>query len=120
VLVALASTITVAGSVFTAGQSLAAGAPTLSIRTAGTGWLLHINTSGNTGCGLISGASSSGIAAGWEGDYPVSGSLAPGQHRIQVVCPSGKSAKLTLFAPRSPINDLRTQFSNSTQGMFGS
>lgn len=49
--------------------------------------------------------------------------LGPGAHKTFVECPEGsgnKSPTVILYAPRDPINDMRTQFSNDTQGMFNS
>lgn len=40
---------------------------------------------------------------------------------VQVKCTSGeKSNKVTIYGPRGALNDLRTTFSNDTQGVFGS
>ncbi|GEE01918.1 hypothetical protein nbrc107696_23640 [Gordonia spumicola] len=40
---------------------------------------------------------------------------------FQITCPDGShSPKITVYGPRNPINDLRTQFNDRTQGAFGS
>ncbi|MFD4367402.1 hypothetical protein [Rhodococcus sp. NPDC058521] len=49
--------------------------------------------------------------------------LGTGTHPVFAECPAGssnKSATLQLYSPRDPINDMRTQFSSDSQGMFGS
>ncbi|MFI5500791.1 hypothetical protein ACIA5E_17160 [Nocardia asteroides] len=50
-------------------------------------------------------------------------SIPPGSHAVRVECPlaSGNTSNtVTFYTPRNAVNDIRTQFSNATQGATGS
>jgi hypothetical protein len=99
----------------------AATPPTLSVTLQGTtDWTLSWNGNPAPGCALNLGGSVGAVPPSTS--IPV-GAFPAGAHQIYVECPvssGNKSPTVTLYAPRNSENDLRTQFSNATQGAFGS
>ena len=95
--------------------------PTLSVTLLGTtDWTLSWNGNPAPGCALNLGGSVGAVPPSTS--IPV-GAFPAGAHQIYVECPvssGNKSPTVTLYAPRNSENDMRTQFSNATQGAFGS
>ncbi len=46
--------------------------------------------------------------------------ITPGANTLRFVCDGKSSNTVTIYGPRGALNDLRTTFSNDTQGMFSS
>ncbi|MFZ2511930.1 MAG: hypothetical protein WAW85_12695 [Gordonia sp. (in: high G+C Gram-positive bacteria)] len=46
--------------------------------------------------------------------------MKPGMNTVYFECSGTKSNTAFFYADRSPLNDMRTQFSSATNGMFGS
>ncbi|CRK54381.1 conserved exported hypothetical protein [Rhodococcus sp. RD6.2] len=105
------------------GSTTAAAAtpPTLSITVLGaTDWTLTWDGTPAAGCALDIGGSIGAVPP--SASIPV-GAFPAGAHEVNVECPVGSgnaSPTVTLYAPRGAENDMRTQFSNDTQGAFGS
>ncbi|MFT4088099.1 MAG: hypothetical protein QM658_13310 [Gordonia sp. (in: high G+C Gram-positive bacteria)] len=101
------------------GEASAAGAPEMHIVLTATTQTLTWNPNGNTGC-----------TRHWSGDNssipvtaPGSGSIAfpdKTQHWWLTCAGNVRSNTAYYYGPRGSLNDMRTQFSDSTAGMFGS
>ncbi len=104
------------------GTAWAATPPTISVTLSGTAeWTITWDGTPAASCGLWEEGIPAPLPAGVSGSVSVP--LSAGVHPIHVECPDGSgntSPTITVYAPRGPENDLRTQFSNTTQGMFGS
>ncbi|MFD4369731.1 hypothetical protein [Rhodococcus sp. NPDC058521] len=104
-----------------AGPVSAATPPTISITTGPgpTEWTVEWDGTPAADCAVwVDGTAVATTASGVR-----SGPLPDGTYPTYFECPpsSGNvSPTVTLYAPRNPLNDLRTQISNDTQGMFGS
>ncbi|GEE01916.1 hypothetical protein nbrc107696_23620 [Gordonia spumicola] len=109
-------------SVGTAGVASAAGSPEIRISFDGpdnirTDW----NVNGHVNCNLIGKIGSGDIAAAIPTDTGHEIITGAKSSYFRIECPDGtKSPTYRIYGPRNPLNDLRTQFANSTQGMFGS
>ncbi|MFD5178075.1 hypothetical protein ACFWM1_19870 [Nocardia sp. NPDC058379] len=109
-----------------AGTAAAATPPTISVTLAGDdSWNISWDGSPAANCSLFvndvvnpdANPAPAVFTAG------VSPSIAAGSYAVRVECPimsGNKSNTVTFYTPRGPVNDLRTQFSNATQGATGS
>ncbi|NLE80889.1 MAG: hypothetical protein GX610_15155 [Rhodococcus sp.] len=115
-----------------AGTASAATPPTISVQTVGTDtWSVSVDGTATpfadpTLCYVSIGIVTHGVAAA-AFTTTLSNSdvaaLGTGTHQVSAECPpnsGNKSATLQLYSPRDPINDMRTQFSSDSQGMYGS
>ena len=116
-------TAAVVAPIVTAGLSLAGGTaaaatpPTISVTLWGANdWLLTWDGSPAASCVGTNGVVTANLAAKGTGLL----SYSPGVYKVSVTCDGQQSATVTLYSPRDPLNDARTNFSNSNQGMFGS
>ncbi|GEE00915.1 hypothetical protein nbrc107696_13610 [Gordonia spumicola] len=106
-------------SVIAAGPAGAATQPTVSVTFSGS---TDFRFAGNSGSGTSCKATVDGNPLVLiSGTFSYTGPGIAGDHAVRVVCDGGVSSNTVhYYAPRNPLNDIRTQFSNSSQGMFGS
>jgi hypothetical protein len=99
------------------GTASAATPPTISVTLWGaTDWLLAWDGSPAVNCVGTNGVVNAVLPGKGTGLL----SYSPGIYKVSVKCDGQQSATVTLYSPRDPLNDARTNFSNSNQGMFGS
>ncbi|GEE01917.1 hypothetical protein nbrc107696_23630 [Gordonia spumicola] len=119
-----AAAAVIAGTYLTAGVAEAAAAPEVHVLLNNNGQAkVTVDTHGRTGCTLH--ATIDGTPAVHPDVPPTldSGWSDPGHNVLsyRVACPDGTSSPTAyVYGPRNPLNDLRTQFANSTEGVFGS
>lgn len=119
--VAVVAPLATAGVVLAGGSASAAVPPSVSVTLAGTSdWSLTWDGTPAAGCQANLGGTV--FPAGPSGSALIGSLLpaAPGAYSVVLDCAGSKSAAITVYTPRNAVNDMRTQFSNTTQGMFGS
>ncbi|WP_440712869.1 hypothetical protein [Gordonia sp. FQ] len=117
---AVAATTT---AMLAAGPVSAATPPTVSVALAGTdGWKLSWDGSPATSCDiLMSGTWIAKDKFSLSHEYLTGPPFTTkGDWKFSVRCAGETSNVVHLYSPRSPENDLRTQFSSITAGAFGS
>lgn len=126
-LAAASVAVLAAGSLLSAAPAHAATTPALQVALTGNnGWTLSWDASTSplppSSCSIwrdgqvsATGKQAKDSAGFTDGTFPA------GAHKFQVRCDDDSvSTTVTIYTPRNPINDLRTQFSSATQGSFGS
>lgn len=101
------------------GPAGAANPPTISVSLSGTdSWTIDWDATPLTGCRLHLGPLP--LDLGMKGPFTVSDKTVVSPFRVRVECAGANSNAVTVYSPRNATNDMRTSFSNATQGMFGS
>lgn len=125
-LLAAASAATIGGAAFAAGTAEAATTPTINVVVEGANHWRASWTSAAAKCDLYVNGQKNWTGAGTANivispaAYPDKEQLVTGQNKARVICGGNWSNTVFFYAQRDPLNDLRTAFSNSTQGAFGS
>ncbi|MFT4088007.1 MAG: hypothetical protein QM658_12845 [Gordonia sp. (in: high G+C Gram-positive bacteria)] len=115
---AVAGAALVGAGAFAAGPAEATTPPTISVAPAGaTEWTFTWDGEPAAACDFVlDGVPMGSVVA--KGNS--TGGMYSGAHRVAVSCGGQKSNSVWVYSPRSPMNDIKTQFSNATQGAFGS
>jgi hypothetical protein len=114
---ALVAPIVATGLSVGSGTAAAATPPTISVTLWGaTDWLLTWDGEPAANCVGTNGVVNAVLPAKGTGLL----SYTPGVYKVSVKCDGQQSATVTLYSPRDPLNDARTNFSNWNQGMYGS
>ncbi len=121
---ATATAVGASVAVLGAGQATAATPPSISVGFSGADkWTVTWDGTPATTCAAhlrdtefpANVAATATLASG-----TTTSDIAPGPNTIRFVCDGKSSNTVTIYGPRGALNDLRTTFSNDTQGMFGS